>query len=126
MQSAMDARFGDRAVVVNQRGAGGERAVRAPLSTLDHFNVFISRLGQAAPRAADVVVVNFGINDMRDDVPRSQYKAALLDCRATVYETPSPVVGGSAAYASAMRDVAAGKTLADVDAYVRSLPNWQR
>ena len=122
LQAAMDRRFGARSVRVELRGVGGT-ASGDLLAGTDGLN-------RPWPRSAtaDITVLNHGLNDMQRRVPIEAYQRNLAAMRVTLYETPNPVAPrmpwASTAYAEAMRRVAGGAPLADVDAFVRSLPEW--
>jgi lysophospholipase L1-like esterase len=126
LQRQMDARFGTGVVHVENRAVPGSRADQLIEGT-DGLN-----LPWPGSVDAHITVANFGINDMFvADVPT--YKANLRKLRGvTVFVTQNPIslpVWGETGqtYAQAMRDVAAelGTPVADVNAYVRSLPNWE-
>lgn len=121
LQTALEARFGAGSAVVIQRGMSGTTVVDlvkaigpAPLNSPMRFDL------------VDITVINYGINDQRYRVPIPIYKLWLYTFSPTVYETPNPVSGGSDEYARAMREVAGNRPVADVDAYVRSLPHWEK
>jgi lysophospholipase L1-like esterase len=91
----------------------------------------------AWPKAVDahIVVLNYGINELRHNVPTDTYRANLGILASApapakvVFQTPFPVYGNgtpSQAYASAMRAVAKERkvTLIDAMAYALSLPSW--
>ena len=109
LQRAMDAQFGAGAVVVTNYGVKG------------------SYSGQAPSITADVKVANYGINDMRMSgatVAGFSQRMSALDL--TLVETQSPLVDRTwpeADYVAASK--ALGVPVADVNAYVLSLPNWQ-
>ena len=82
---------------------------------------------------ADIVLMNHGINDAGYS-NLTDYVASLQVLEhapaVVIFETPNPVSGqaySTAPYAQAMRDVAARAHLAvaDVQAYVLGVPNWQ-
>lgn len=121
MQGHMDRLFGAGAVRVFSRGVNNTTAGQL-LDGTDGIN-----LPWKHAATADITVVNHGINEIRFRVPVSEYKRSLRKLDPTVFETPSPSPGaGSENYAQAMREVADGRPVADVDAYVRSLPDWPR
>lgn len=81
----------------------------------------------------DIVVANWGVNDSAIPMPLEAYRANLRKLVAsgvTMLETPNPIVPGAGlgdeAYAQVMREVAAesGIPVADAQAYVLSVPNW--
>jgi len=124
LQAALDARFGPGATQVSERAVGSTTAEQL-LNGTDGRN-----RPWPAEVAADIVVVNFGINEARLQVPLARYSAALDALGADVYETPNPVHGypwANPAYAQAMRDVAARRhaVRADVDAWMRAQVGWQ-
>jgi lysophospholipase L1-like esterase len=111
LQADMDARFGPGAVSVTNYGVPGQRA------------------DQAKPVEADIVVENYGINDMVRTI--GQYQSSVRALGATIVETQSPVLREPMAvqerYAQAAEQVAAvsGAGLADAFTYVQSLPDWE-
>lgn len=108
VQEAMTIRFGIESVAVTNYGIGGTTS------------------GQARPHPADIVVANYGINDMRDGVSIAQFKANMVAIHATIIETQSPVADRSfpeGGYVGATTSM--GIDVADTNAYVLSLPNWQ-
>jgi acyl-CoA thioesterase I len=116
LQSEMDARFGTGAVVVTDYSVSGTTATQAPVVV------------------ADEVIGNFGINDARLGEDINVYANALRQQAATIIETPSPVSSDVYSWASALpmyvdaaKDVAEERNVpvADVNAYVLGLPNWQ-
>jgi lysophospholipase L1-like esterase len=123
LQRLMDARFGPGAVTVEDRAVSGTTSGEL-LNGTDGLN-------KPWPGSvnADITVVNHGINDLFQKVPLETYKSNLRQINVTVYETQSPLADPRSplGYPDAMRAVAAerGAPVADVDAYVRALPNWQ-
>lgn len=109
LQTMMDLEFGVGAVVVTDVGVPGTVAAQVPQVH------------------ADVVVVNYGINDMREPGQTPEKFAIELGrSGATLIETQLPIVDRTwpeAAYVGAAKGV--GLPVADVNAYVLSLPNWQ-
>lgn len=126
LQQILAARFGDRVTVIDQAASGttsqallyGQDGVNPPWPE----NV-----------TGDVVVVNHGINDAARGTPLDTFRATMLHFAAVpgaVLETPNPVNHppiDDSPYAQATRSAAkAGRIpLADVQAYVMSLPNWR-
>ena len=108
LQEILDARFGRGATLVENRGVGGTTAKELVAGT--------DGLNQPWPRsvAAEIVVLNHGINDLTHDGDPAAYRAALLMIAqntggaSLVFETPNVVqVFNTAPYAQAMREVAA-------------------
>ena len=121
LQAHLDRLFGTEAVRVMARGANNTTSGQL-LRGEDGVNLPWDRAA-----TADIIVVNHGINDQRTGVPLHEFKANLQALAPTVFQTPNPTPAlPTAGYAAAVREVARGKPLADVDAYVRSLPDWQR
>lgn len=124
LQADMDATFGAGAVLVEDRAASSTSAAQL-LAGTD---------GKNAPWpqsvAADIVVINHGINDAGRGVLPATYRSQIDQIVAAaparvVLETPNPTRGQDMApFAQAMREVAAtrGATVADTYAYVSSLP----
>jgi acyl-CoA thioesterase-1 len=109
LQADMDARFGAGAVIVTNYGVPGTYS------------------SQAVPVKADVVVANYGINDMPgQNLP--QFIVNMKAIGATLIETQNPIDVAAfpddvqASYAQAARGL--GLPVADTFAYVKSLPNW--
>jgi len=116
LQAELDARFGRGTTLVTNRGVSGTTAVELVAGT--------DQLNQPWPRsvAADVVVVNHGINDLTHYGDLPTYKAALQTLAVAparvIFETPLQVYGADTTpYADAMRAVAAeqGIPVADVN-----------
>lgn len=111
LQEAMDAQFGVGSTVVTGYGVGGTTALQVPRMS------------------ADVVLIVDGINDMRQmDGPETpaQFAAALLATGATLVVTQNPIADRSwpeASFVAAAR--AAGLPVADVNAWMLALPDWQ-
>lgn len=112
LQADMDAQFGPGAVIVTNDAVSGTISTQAP-----HVS-------------ADVIVANYGINDARAGLGLDAYKAAMLATGATLIETANPTFGTT--YGPAFDEqpyVATAKGLglpvADVYAYVQTLPGWQ-
>lgn len=110
LQADMDARFGAGAVVVTDYGVAGSTAL------------------QANPVKADVVVANYGINDMRTyGESIADYTAAMRAVGATLIETQNPIVGGSTwnedDFVAAAKGL--GLPVADTHTYVLGLSDWQ-
>jgi hypothetical protein len=81
----------------------------------------------------DIVLVNHAINDERDatDITTfTQNYRAFSGVKNIILETPSPMTASiqDPRYADAIRAVGLEKKVPviDVDAYVRTLPNWQQ
>lgn len=130
LQSAMDVRFGLGAVVVRENGVLG-----ATISDL-----IKGRAGyQAWPLgvAADVVVVNYGINDQDLIIGESieEYESnlraiAAYKGAAVVFETPNATPGPNVrfdAYVQRMRDVAVSLSVPVADTFlaVKAVPDWE-
>lgn len=108
LQADMDAVFGAGAVVVTNYAVSGTTAAQAP-----HV-------------VADIVVANYGINDMRTGVSVADFAAAMRATGATLIETQSPIADRTwpeASFVAAARGL--GLPVADVNAYVLALPGWQ-
>lgn len=110
LQANMDSEFGPGAVVVTTYAVSGSAATQAP-----HV-------------VGDVIVENFGINDMRTyGETMADYVAAVKATGATLIVTQSPIVGGyqwdEAGHVAAV--AAIGLPVADVHAYVSALNDWQ-
>ena len=124
LQSLMDARFGIGAVIVTERAVPGSDSAQL-LAGADGRN-------RPWPQEvdADIVVVNHALNDAHTKVPLAKYAEQLRRLHPTVYETPNPVTIGwpSPKYACVMRRVAAEQhaPVADVEAWMRAQPHWQR
>lgn len=126
LQSAMDARFGVGTVVVDARAVQGTTAVEL-VAGRDGLN-----LPWPGSLAAEIVVINHGINDMTHHGDSAAYRAALDTIAGSgarvVFETPNVVKHYDVApWAQAMRSVAAhhGAAVADVHDYTSSLTDWQ-
>lgn len=110
LQAQMDTRFGKGAVIVTDRGVPGSTADQAPHST------------------ADVIVANYGINDERV-VDINTFLVHMQVIGATLIESPNPVwqfgptLDMQGQYVSSEKTL--GAPVADVFAYVSSLPDWQ-
>lgn len=108
LQRTMDTNFGVGAVLVTNYGVSGSVA------------------GQAPRVSADVVVANFGINDMRQFNDIQTFTRNMAATGATLFETQNPIVDRSWPESSFVQAVKGlGKPVADTNAYVLSLPNWQ-
>jgi acyl-CoA thioesterase I len=125
VQAFFDARYPGR-VLVTSRAASGTTA-RHLLTGTDGVN---SPWPQ--PVNADIVVVNFGINDRNQINDIAEYRANLkrlaIAPARVVFQTPNVVKSFDIAdYAQTMREVAAevGAPLADVYAYTSALPDWR-
>jgi len=123
LQNLMNARFGVGAVKVEDRAVGGTTSKQLFYGT--------DGLNKPWPQSvdADITVMNFGVNDSAWSVPFNDYVSYLSQMSPTVFETPNLTTNGSPIdqYAQGMRDVAASlhKPVADVTAYMHSLPDWQ-
>ncbi len=124
LQSLMDARFGAGAVLVTERAVPGSASVQLLAGTDGRNRPWPQEVD------ADIVVVNHALNDANTHVPLARYAAQLRRLHPTVYETPNPNTVGwpSASYARVMRQVAAKQhaPVADVEAWMRAQPHWQR
>lgn len=115
LQAEMVDRFGAGVVFVTNYGVGGTRADQAPVVT------------------ADVVVVNYGINDWREGVTVAEFTARMKAIAGvTLVETMMPqlplgMVGPQGATSQEFVEAVKGLGLpvADVNAYVMSLADWQ-
>lgn len=108
LQHLMDEQFGTGAVIVTDYGVSGSVSADAPQVK------------------ADVIVANYGINDMRHGVGLSTFAVNMLATGATLIETQSPLADRTwpeADYVNTARGL--GLPVADVNAYVLNLPNWQ-
>lgn len=109
-QVSLDLALGPGVAVAENLGVSGTTAADFPAAKV---------------KPGAVVVVNYGINDIRaPGASVETYKARLRAIAPTVYETPSPPFDG---YAEAMREVAAelGRPVIDVSATVRAMPGWE-
>lgn len=126
LQREMDARFGAGAVEVSTRAVSGTTSSWL-LAGTDGLN-----LPWPQSVNAEIVVMNHGINDANPGYGISQetYRANLMQLATApatvVFETPLPVNQAKADYAQIMRDVATllGITVADTNAYARTIPAW--
>ena len=130
LQQIVDARFGVGAVVVSTRAVSGTLTTNL-LEGTDGLN-------KPWPGSvdADIVVLNYGINDKYTGMTPAQYQANLrllaVAPARVVFQTPLPVWSThypeylSTSYAPEMRAVAAELKipLADAGAYALSTPNW--
>lgn len=108
VQEAMTDRFGAGSVAVSNYAVGGTTSA------------------QAQRHPADIVVANYGINDMRQGVSIAQFKANMIAAHATIIETQSPIADRSlpeSEYVAAAASL--GIAVADTNAYVLSRPDWQ-
>lgn len=108
LQTLMDARFGKGMVTITNYAVPGSFAEMAPKVT------------------ADIVVVNYGINDMNGGFPLKVYADYIRGTGATIVQTQYPTTYADArelGYVETMRGL--GIPVADAYAYIRSLPNWQ-
>ncbi len=124
LQSLMDARFGAGAVIVTERAVPGTASAQLLAGTDGRNRPWPQEVD------ADIVVVNHALNDAYTKVPLQKYAEQLRQLHPTVYETPNPVTIGwpSPQYARVMRQVAAEQhaPVADVEAWMRAQPHWQR
>jgi hypothetical protein len=106
LQFQMDFEFGKGAVVVTDYGVPGSTAKDAP-----HV-------------VADVIVANYGINDMMTETT-DDYTAAMRLIGATLIETQSPIAlpSNELGFVTAAR--ALDLPVADTYAYVESLTSWR-
>ena len=138
LQRELDARLGKGRAVVWNKGQNG--ATSADALNGYEGQKLADLLAELRP---DIVVSNYGMGDMRDSLGVEGYASRLREIRAMVgdgliLQTPNPATQetpyGSeraereiAEYTQAVREVAheTGTPLADVRAFVLSLPNWQ-
>jgi hypothetical protein len=109
LQALMDAQFGPGWVVVTNYAVPGSYAEIAPQGI-----------------AADVIIENFEINDKNGGFPLNVYAADILKLHPTIVETGIPAALGDSredGYNDTVRGL--GLPVADVDKYVKSLPNRQ-
>lgn len=109
LQTVMNAQFGPGAVIVTNYGVPGSSSIDAPKVT------------------ADVIVANYGVNDMNGQVPLTQFLDRMKATGATIAETQIPTPYGDAreaGYVATTRSM--GLPVADVYSYIMSLPNWQQ
>jgi lysophospholipase L1-like esterase len=130
LQRLMDNEFGKGVVKMSTLAVSGTMASQLATGT-DGRNAAWPK-----PVNAHIVVLNYGINELRNNVPVATYRATL-DALSTapvptkvVFQTPFPVYGStppSQVYADAMRDVARKHNLMVIDAmaYLLGLPSWQ-
>ncbi|WP_284504743.1 SGNH/GDSL hydrolase family protein [Caballeronia sp. INDeC2] len=138
LQSSLQAKYGDSVTVSNQ----GVSGTRAPQLVEGSDTVHLPWTQVVANSNAQIMIVNYGINDgMLRPESLDAYKAALREIADTairggkiiVFEQPNPTCvngeqfTGLDAYAEAMEDVAAEKNTPLVKnyEYLLSLPNWQ-
>lgn len=129
LQLAMNTRFGAGKVVVVQRAVNGSDSLKL-INGTDGLNT-----PWPGPVAADIVLVNHGINDASHGIPLATYRThfeqfALAPARV-IFQTPVPSHGRAfdvAPYAEAQRTVARtlGLPVADVYAWFVAQPDWQR
>lgn len=129
LQTEMDAEFGPGAVIVSEAGVMGASAGDLVI-------------GNAGYRpwpdgiTADIVTMNYGINDRGNNHSLAFYESNLRTIVAKtpagtrlLLETPNFTPGGDTVlgdFAQRMRDVATstGTPLADTFAYTQALPDW--
>jgi lysophospholipase L1-like esterase len=121
LQAALDVRFGPGRVILIDQAVAGTTSVQLVEGT-DGVNT-----PWPSTVAADIAIVNHGINDASHHTTLAQYEANLRRFAAgparMVLETPNPVASWHTqndAYAAVVRKVAAetGTPLADVQAYL--------
>ena len=125
--SLLRAAFPSISVVLTGQGGStsSDRISGAPIPGHGQFQPF--PLGSVG----NLHLSNFGVNDAIQGVPLETYRANLRKIASlpgSILQTPTPIVGVSdAAYAQVVREVGAelGVPVADVQAYVLSLPNWE-
>jgi lysophospholipase L1-like esterase len=120
LQRFFNERYGEGAVVVSTRAVSGTTAKELVAGT--------DRLNASWPLsvAADVVIVNHGINDLTHDNDLPAYRAALATLAkapaVVIFETPNAVKGADLApYARAMREIASANGLAVADTYAYTI-----
>lgn len=132
LQQSLDAKYGAGKVAVETRAISGTLTT----NLIDGFGI---NLPWPQSVNADIVVINFGINDKYTDMPPAQYKANLTQIAQAspaqvLFSTPLPVWAAkylpaylSTSYAPEMREVATALSLpiADEGAYALSISNWQ-
>lgn len=130
LQRLMDAEFGQGAVKVTTRAVSGTMASQLVAGTDGHNAAW------PKPVDANIVVINYGINELRHGVPVATYRASLESLSVVpasvqvVFQTPFPMFDSAApnqSYADAMRDVATARSLPLIDAmpYLLALPSWR-
>jgi lysophospholipase L1-like esterase len=131
LQAAFDAQFGAGQVTVIDRAVDGMTSQNL-IDGTDGLN-----LPWPGSVTADLVVVNFGINDRFANMPTATYKANLRRLSAAaarvVLQTPLPVWASyyptrpDTSYAPEMREVATelGLAVADVSAYALGRADWR-
>jgi lysophospholipase L1-like esterase len=128
LQKLMDNQFDLGAVKVSTRAVSGTTASQLVLGT--------DGLNAPWPQSvdADIVVLNYGINELRRNIPVATYTSNLQVLATApaqvVFQTPFPVYGSgtpSQAYADAMRTVANQHDLTVIDAmaYLLAFPAWE-
>lgn len=117
LQAEMDRIFGPGAVVVQDIGVPGTVAADAARPVI--------------PTGSNIgISPNYGLNDARYGYSVTDFMAAMLSMHPTLIETPfprfdsDPLLPVEQAYIAAEK--ASGVPIADVNAYVRSLSNWQQ
>lgn len=109
LQAVMNTQFGLGAVIVTNYGVSGTTAAQAPRGV-----------------TADVIVENYGINDMVGGYSQLAYHQNIEALHPTIIETPMPTVWGDPREQAYLdTDASFGLPVVDVYSYVRSLPNWQ-
>lgn len=137
IQRELDRTLGAGAAIVQNRGENGATSADL-LAGTRRTPPLAAMLADFEP---DVVVVNSGMGDMRDQLGVPGYEQRLRTISATVgerlvFQTPNPVTNATPygsdravaelpGYVQAMRRVAGGTVLSDVNAYVQTLPGWQ-
>jgi len=129
LQGVLDARFGAGRVKIVDQAVPGTTSQQLVDGTDGLNSPWPENLD------ADIAIVNHGINDASHHTPMDAYAANLRAFAAgdgsarMVLETPNPVASWHTqndAFAAVVREVASDThtPLADVQAYVLSLPEW--
>lgn len=135
LQAAADAAFGPGQVAIETRAVNGTTSADL-LAGRDKRNA-----AWPSPVDADIVVVNFGINDRGFDMDRHTYRANLRQLAhapaRVVFQTPLPTISvrnlyrylnyRDDSYASEMREVAREMQIpvADAGAFAMSIADWK-
>lgn len=123
LQGALDERFGRGAVRVDLYAYGGTEVFDLVAGARG-----FTKWGPLTPHA-DIVVMNFGVNEAANGVTVARYRQGLTQVPhpGMMLQTPGPMrVGGDEPYAQAMRDVGREKGYPVIDsrAYVLAMPGW--